>query len=404
MGTVKEYLKSAINQMKHNGYRTFMTMLGIIIGIAAVITVVSLGKGMTDYVNGEINGIVGNYGYVVIDNAKTTELFTPDDIRLLEESVSDLKGVSPYFDETTARAKGPRGTYQADVIGGTEAVELAVSSKVYKGQYFTRQMVETGQKVCIMMKNDAKHLFGTEECLGNVVEITIAGKTAEYTVIGLREDINSEMINTFAGDMDYYVTIETPYTAFASDFGYDIDKLNMFLIFADQDVLQKKVKECAQVLENAHGLRGANALWSYSMADMSEEINTVLGGASTFLIWVAVISLVVGGIGIMNIMLVSVTERTREIGIRKSIGARTGAITAQFLSEAAVLTLSGGAIGIIVGIGLSFVVCSLLHFKLIITPGSVLGATLISVGIGLGFGIYPARKAAKMKPIDALRV
>ena len=403
MGTVKEYLKSAINQMKHNGYRTFMTMLGIIIGIAAVITVVSLGKGMTDYVNSEINGLIGNYGYVVIDNAKTTELFSPDDIRLLEESVSDLKGVSPYFEEV-GRAKGTRGTFQADVIGGTEAVELAISSKVYKGQYFTKQMVETGQKVCVLMKDDAKHLFGTDECIGNVIELTLAGKTSEYTVVGLRDDINSEMVTALASDMDYFVSVEVPYTAFATDFGYDIDKLNMFLIFTDQDVLQKKVKECAQVLENAHGLRGTNALWSYSMADMSEEINTILGGASTFLILVAVISLVVGGIGIMNIMLVSVTERTREIGIRKSIGARTGAITAQFLSEAAVLTLSGGVIGIIVGIGLSFVVCSLLHFKLIITPGSVLGATLISVGIGLGFGIYPARKAAKMKPIDALRV
>ena len=403
MGTVKEYLKSAINQMKHNGYRTFMTMLGIIIGIAAVITVVSLGKGMTEYVNGEINGLIGNYGYVVIDSAKTTEYFNPDDMRRLEESVPDLKGVSPYFD-VNGRVKGPRGSYKADVIAGTEAVELAISNKIYKGQYFSRQQVESGQKVCVMMKDDAMHFFGTDECIGRSIELTIEGKTGEYTVVGVRENVNSEMVNALRDNMDYVATLEVPYTAFASDFGYDTEKLNMFLIFANQDVLQKKVKECEQVLANTHGLRGANALWSYSMADMSDEINTILSGASAFLIMVAVISLIVGGIGIMNIMLVSVTERTREIGIRKSIGAKTGAITAQFLSEAAVLTLSGGVIGIVLGIALSYLVCSLLHFKLIITPGSVLGATFISVAIGLGFGIYPARKAAKMKPIDALRV
>lgn len=403
MGTVKEYLKSAINQMKHNGYRTFMTMLGIVIGIAAVIAVVSLGNGMTEYVKSEINNLTGNYGLLMIDSTKTTELLTPDDMRLLEETIPDLNGVSPYFD-VAGKVKGSRGTYMADVNAGTEAFQLAVSNPIVRGQYFSRQQVDSGQRVCVMQRENAVRLFGTEDCIGQEVEVTLGGMTASYTVVGLREDIDSQMYDMAVSEMDYFAVLEVPYTAFANDFGYDIDKLSQIVVFADQDVLQKKVDEAQQVLTNAHGLRGTDAITAFSMADVSDILDTVLGAASKFLILVAVISLVVGGIGIMNIMLVSVTERTREIGIRKSIGARTGAIMAQFLSESALLTLTGGIIGIILGLGLSALICSLLGFKLIVAFGTVVGAAFFSVAIGLFFGLYPARKAAKMKPIDALRL
>lgn len=403
MGTVKEYFKSAINQMKHNGYRTFMTMLGIVIGIAAVIAVVSLGNGMTEFVKSEINNLTGNYGIVMIDSTKTTELLTPDDMRLLEETIPDLNGVSPNFD-VTGKVKGPRGTYMVDVNAGTEAFQLAVSNPIIRGQYFSRQQVDSGQRVCVMLRENAVRLFGTEDCIGQEVEVTVGGMTASYTVVGLRDNIDSQMYNMVVSEMDYFAVLEVPYTAFANDFGYDIDKLYTIVIFANQDVLQKKVDEAQQVLTNAHGLRGTDAITAFSMADVSEELDTILGAASKFLILVAVISLVVGGIGIMNIMLVSVTERTREIGIRKSIGARTGAIMAQFLSESALLTLTGGIIGIILGLGLSALICSLLGFKLIVTFGTVVGAAFFSVAIGLFFGLYPARKAAKMKPIDALRL
>ena len=140
------------------------------------------------------------------------------------------------------------------------------------------------------------------------------------------------------------------------------------------------------------------------MADFADELNEILGYASSFLLLVSVISLIVGGIGVMDIMLVSVTERTREIGIRKSIGASTGAIMTQFLAEAAILTLLGGIVGIILGIIVAHVICTAIGFDVIITPTSVGGAALFSIMIGLFFGLYPARKAARMKPIDALRL
>ncbi|MBO4911262.1 MAG: ABC transporter permease [Butyrivibrio sp.] len=402
MGKLDEYIKSAIKQMKHNGYRTLMTMLGIVIGIAAVIAVVALGNGMKQYVKDQINGIAGNYGYVYIDTSKTTEFFTPEDITILKEALPDLKGISPN-DYGEGKVKGPRATVLTSIQSGSEALDYAFGNKLIKGSYFTEQQVETGQRVCVMTQNDAKKLFGTDECIGKEIELSVAGKSAVYSVVGIRENTN-ELYDFFTQDMDYAAMLEVPYTSFASDYGYDIGKWYNLLLFAEQDILTKRCEEAQTVLTNAHGLRGADAISAYSMADMTEEIDTIMGGASKFLILVAFISLVVGGIGIMNIMLVSVTERTREIGIRKSIGAKTGAITMQFLTEAAILTLSGGVLGIILGIFISKLLCKMIAMPLIIPIQSVLGAAFFSIMVGIVFGLYPARKAAKMKPIDALRV
>ena len=402
MSKLGEYIKSAIKQMKHNGYRTLMTMLGIVIGIAAVIAVVALGNGMKQYVKDQVNGIYGNFGMISIDTSKTTDFFTQDDISLLKEELPDIKGASPDY-YVGGKVKGPRGTFLASVESGTEVIEYQYPNKIIKGSYFTQQQVESAQRVCVMLQNDAKKLFGTDECLGKEIELLIDGKSANYTVVGIRDNTN-EMYDFFTQDMDYSATIEVPYTSFASDYGYDIGKWNQLYLFTDQDVLQQRCDEAQVILTNAHGLRGANAISSYSMADMSDSIDTIMSKASTFLILVAFISLLVGGIGIMNIMLVSVTERTREIGIRKSIGARTGAITMQFLSEAAILTLSGGVLGIILGIVLARVMCKMINMPLFIPPTAIVGAALFSIMVGLVFGLYPARKAAKMKPIDALRV
>lgn len=379
-----------------------MTMLGIIIGIAAVISVVALGNGMTDYVKEEFNGLYGNFGYVNLDIGKTTEYFTMEDLRVLENSMEDIKGVSPSF-QSQGRARGTRESYIATIDGGAECQLYALANPIVKGQYFSKQQVDTSQRVCVMLRTDATKLFGTEECIGKEVELSIRGKSAIYTVIGLREAMNT-MYNTLMSTQEYSAIIEIPYTSCATDFGYDMNKFYQIIVYAEQSNLQDKVNEAQEIMVNHHSLRGENAITAYSMADLSGSFDELMNAISTFLILVAVISLVVGGIGIMNIMLVSVTERTREIGIRKSIGARTGAIMAQFLSESAMLTLIGGIIGIIVGITLAYIICSTLGFKLIIDPEGVIGTALFSIIIGLVFGLYPALKAARMKPIDALRV
>ncbi len=402
MGKLGEYFKSAIKQIIGNGYRTLMTMLGIIVGIAAVIAVVALGNGMTQFVQSQLNGIAGNYGEVYVDSSKTSEKITQDDIDFLEENLTDIYGVSPQM-TGYGKVTGNRGTFETQVIGGSPALEHMLSNGIIKGRYFNKQQVDGSQRVCVMLRDDAKKIFGTEEAIGMEIELTLWGKTATYKVIGLRDSMN-RMYSFLMEGQDYAAQIEVPYTALGADFDYYMEDFYSILLFADQSVLNDKVNEAKDILTNLHGLRGTKAITAYSMADFSQELDQILGYATTFLLLVSVISLVVGGIGVMNIMLVSVTERTREIGIRKSIGAKTGAIMVQFLSEAAILTLLGGIIGIIVGILMAYAICTAIGFEVIVTPSSVIGAALFSILIGLFFGLYPARKAAKMKPIDALRL
>ena len=402
MGQITEYIKCAIKQILDNGYRTLMTMIGIVVGIAAVIAVVALGNGMSAYVKNSLNELAGNYGMLNINTKKTSEVFTREDIKLMEESLPDIYGVSPNV-SVYGKVTGKRETYHASITGGAPCYEKALSNGIIKGQYFTRQQLEDSQRVCIIMREDAKKIFGTEEAVGLELEITVWGKSATYKVVGIRENMN-EMYTFLMQGQDYYATIEAPYTAVGADFDMDTEKFTQLYVFADQEILAKRVTEAKEIMENAHGLRGTKAISSMSMADISEQLDTILGYATTFLLLVSVISLVVGGIGVMNIMLVSVTERTREIGIRKSIGASTGAIMTQFLAEAAILTLIGGIIGIIVGIIAAHIICTLIGFDVIITPTSVIGAALFSILIGLFFGLYPARKAAGMRPVDALRL
>lgn len=402
MGKFGEYLKSAIKQIIGNGYRTAMTMLGIVIGIAAVIAVVALGNGMSAYVTNSLNDLAGNYGIFTMDASKTSERFNQDDIDFVTEYLPDIKGMSPNI-ETYAKVKGKKETFEAYVNGGTQAFEYAFSNGIVKGSYFTPQQVESGSRVCVMLLDDAKQLFGTEDAVGREIDITANGKTATYTIVGLRDHMN-DMYQFIMEGQDYYAQIEVPYTAMGADFDLKTDEFTQLILFDDQSTLNESVTKAKEILTNRHGLRGTTALSGYSMADFSDQLDKILGYASDFLLLVSVISLIVGGIGVMNIMLVSVTERTREIGIRKSIGASTGAIMTQFLAESAILTLLGGIVGIILGIILAVVICTAIGFDVIITPTSVLGAALFSILIGLFFGIYPARKAALMKPIDALRL
>ncbi len=401
MGRFGEYFKSAIKQIIGNGYRTVMTMLGIVIGIAAVIAVVALGNGMSSFVTSQLNDIAGNYGQISINTSKTSERITQDDMNTLEDQLPDIKGISPNlpaYGKITAR----KGTFNASMTGGSEAMEGIMSNGIIKGQYFSRSQVDSGQRVCVMLRDDAKTIFGTEEAIGMEVELSVQGKSATYTVVGLRESMN-EMYQFLMQGQDYVAQIEVPYTALGADFDWDTSQFSELIVFDDQSTLSDTVEKAKNIIANNHGLRGDNAITGRSMADFSDQLDQILGYAQKFLILVSVISLVVGGIGVMNIMLVSVTERTREIGIRKSIGASTGAILTQFLAEAAILTLLGGIVGIVLGIVMAYLICNAIGFQVIITPTSVLGAAVFSVLIGLFFGIYPARKAAKMRPIDALR-
>ena len=404
MGKLVEYIISAVKNINHNRFRSLLTMLGIIIGIASVITVITLGDGMRGYVQGELNSIAGNYATLRIDSSKTAELIDKSDMKALEEEIPELYGTS-VCNYAMCTLKTRRAEVDAEVTGCTQYYIYEYGNRIVEGRYLSEREVEEGLPVCVMTESDAKKLFGTTDVVGMTVELSMDGITSEVQIVGIRQDFGGLFAMMESLVLDEYLAMpEVPYTFLTSAFYFDDSGYYSIDLFADQKDLKTVSEQAIAILELRHGLRGEQAVSAESLGDSMDEVNEVMGSITLFMSLVAAISLLVGGIGVMNIMLVSVTERTREIGIRKSIGARTGSVMIQFLAEAAILTALGGVLGIILGAGLATVLCRVLSLEATVRPEVVVLATVFSAAVGLFFGIYPARKAAKMKPIDALRL
>ncbi len=402
MDTILEYLESAIKNILGNKMRTALTMLGIIIGIASVIAALTIGNGMASYVSDEVSAIGGNIAEVYLDSSVAERGITDDDIKEIKENFPGLKGATFYVQDFGI-ATGSRETVDVLVTAAGADYQYSTVTKLEKGQYFTDDQVEQGAKVCVLMENDAVHLFGTADAIGRTFEVTIGGTSVELEVIGIRENWSEMITKMMEMEMDSYTAmIEIPLTTYGKAFNTDISEAYSVEIYWGNDQSEDIIKNVVRFTENKLGLRGKDAVYYMSMSDVSSQVDSIMGAITAFISLVAAISLLVGGIGVMNIMLVTVTERTREIGIRKSIGARTKAIMIQFLAESAIISLMGGIVGILVGIAGAYVGCILLDLKPVIDPSIVIGATLFSMMIGIFFGIYPARKAAKLKPIDAL--
>ncbi|MBO6242925.1 MAG: ABC transporter permease [Butyrivibrio sp.] len=401
MGTFGEYIKSAFSSIKNNKGRSFLTMLGIIIGIAAVLTVLIIGDGMKATVNSEMDSIGATTISVSLDNTKTDKLFTKDDLEEIEAAIDNIYGVSPsisVWGETQVRGE----KYDMDISGGSQAMEHGSGVKMVHGRYFSASDVEDGKKVCVLSQIAAKKLFGYENAVGETVTITAYDLTADFQVIGIRED--TSMDEAYASYMEEPAYMgDVPYTAAAGAFSLNIDNMSSFTIYLESENKNAVLSKARSVVENVMGLRGEGAVKISSGYGFDQTTDTILTIITSVVAIIAAISLLVGGIGVMNIMTVSVTERTREIGIRKSLGARTSSILTQFLAEAAILTFTGGIIGIILGISLSYLICRIIDFSFTVNPMLVALVVAISTGIGLFFGIYPARRAAKLDPIEALR-
>ena len=402
MGAFLEYISSAIKNIRSNRLRTALTMLGIIIGIASVIAVLTVGDGLTAYVQREVSGFSANMSILYIDETETSEVFTPEDLSFLTDELPGVHGAT-YDIEGFCVLSGRRASVDANFTAGTEALKDYSANKIYKGRYFSRTDVDSHAAVCVLMKRDAEKLFGTDNVVGNTVDIAINGMTKPFTIIGIREDYSKAILTMLDELEDYIAFLELPYTAYADAFNVKATGFNQVILFSDNGVVNETTNKAVRLLKRRHGITEDDVIISMSMSDVSGQIDTIMSAITAFMSFVAAISLLVGGIGVMNIMLVSVTERTREIGIRKSIGARTGSILVQFLAEASIISLLGGIVGIILGISIAAVACYLLELDLLVKPSIVLMATVFSISIGLFFGIHPARKAAKMRPIDALR-
>ena len=404
MAQVWEYIKIALMNIKSNKGRSILTMLGIIIGISSVIMIISIGNGIKGGINQELNAIVGGQIYIYSNATKNEEglsvTFTQDDMDAILEKVAHVKAVTPNWGfGGTATAR--KGDFDASAKFGNTGLEYTSSDPIIKGRYFTENDYYAANRVCVITESSARTLFGTTNVIGMNFDYTLYGETQDFTIVGIRKDNASSLLGALGGMST--VSMEAPISVLEDAYGFYVDNSDLLIISEGGEYAAQVAKDAVRLMENRHGVRGKNIIQVENFSDYMGQINDVLNYVTIFVVFVAAISLLVGGIGVMNIMLVSVTERTREIGIRKSLGARTGSILLQFLSESAIITLLGGLIGIALGVAGAAGVCSLVGFSAKVSASTVLGASLFSSAVGIFFGIYPARKAAKLSPIEALR-
>ena len=402
MSQMWEYIKIALMNIRSNKGRSILTMLGIIIGISSVIMLIAVGNGLKSQVSAELDSMAGGQAYLQISqrNGEQDNLFfTEEDFELIKEKVDHIKGVTPSWN-IWASAEGRKGSFDALISSGSEALAYASKEPIVKGSYFTKNDYDAGRLVGVIRESDAQQLFGSTDVVGVTIDLTVYNATREVTIVGVRKDSDTKLMNMLNGS---YLEIEMPMTAM-NEYGFWFGDTDGVYLFADSaEHSSQAAKDAVRLLEAKYGIRGENLISIEDANDSISEISSILDYITIFISFVAAISLLVGGIGVMNIMLVSVTERTREIGIRKALGARTSSIMLQFLSESAIITLVGGLLGIALGVSGAVFLCSLVGFSASISLSVILIATLFSSGVGLFFGIYPARKAAKLNPIEALR-
>ncbi|MDE7206851.1 MAG: ABC transporter permease [Lachnospiraceae bacterium] len=413
MARMIEYVKIALMNIRSNKARSFLTMLGIIIGISSVILIVSAGNGFKVGISGQLDELVGGfiqiYADVPADEADSI-WFNDDDIDAIYEKVPHVKGATDIWRMgANGSAQTTKGTFSVAPMFGNESMHFYDVAPMARGRYFNKTESQSGAKVCVINERGAKKLFGTTDVVGLDLSMSMWGVTEDFTIVGVKKDDDSlakEMTMGTYGD----VSMEIPITLLEELYGYYTEEFSSFIIFADSSEYVTDISRQVQsLLEARYNVRGKDYIQSADMASQVGMISDILNYVTIFIMLVAGIALIVGGIGVMNIMLVSVTERTKEIGIRKALGAKTGSILFQFLMEAVIITLIGGFVGIVLGILGARGICGLASsmgmgdMQAVIDPKVILVATGFSSLIGIFFGIYPARKAAKLSPIEALR-
>lgn len=404
MGQFFEYIKMALENIRANKGRSILTMLGIIIGITSVILIISIGNGAKEQISGELDGMAGGQIYLSTNSTGGEQVYISQaDMDAIKEKVDYVKGVTPSM-SFWGSVLGSKGDFDVIINSGTADAQYQTQRKMKYGRYYTEEDFLAGNKVCVISETDAVRLFGSDDVVGLNIEVNLWGMSMDLTIIGVQEVEDSTFVSyTYEGAP---IEVSMPYTTVSVLTGEPMDEFGGIYVIGESGKYSKEIANSViRLLEARNQSQGEGNYQVQDFNDYLTEINSVVGIITSFVALVAGISLLVGGVGVMNIMLVSVTERTREIGIRKALGARTGSIMLQFLSESAIITLFGGIIGIILGIAGAYAVCSLpmLGFEPGITFPTVLIATLFSSCVGIFFGIYPARKAAKMRPIDALR-
>lgn len=384
---ILQSIKMALRSISGNKLRSALTMLGIIIGVSSVIVLVSIAQGSTQNVTSRINSLGTNL--ITINTFGSDISLTENKINKLEK-LSGVKAVSPVISGRIT-VKKDRTSAQTSLTGTNPAYETVRNTQVSNGRFLTDLDIEYRQKIAVLGATTAQTLFGTENPVGQYIQLD----GHSFKVVGVLASKGTSMGQS--GDDVVIVPLSTAERL--------IKTTSINQVYLQGDNAQNLNLVMAEV-ENAMATMYPNKTDSYSVMnqqDLMDTMSSVTGTMTLMLGGIASISLLVGGIGIMNIMLVSVSERTKEIGIRKAIGAKRRDILWQFLIESVVLSAMGGIIGILFGLGLGKILESAFSMTISFSSSTVLFSFLFSLIVGVVFGVFPANKASKLNPIQALR-
>jgi putative ABC transport system permease protein len=395
---------TALRALRRNKLRSSLTALGIIIGVFAVVAMVALGNGTRASIESQVAGLGQNMLMVFAGSRRSggvnsglgsASAITLEDAQALRREIPDVVASSPEV-TTTAQAIANGRNWSTTIAGEAPEYLVIRDWSVASGSMFTDREVRSAAKVAVLGNKTAHELFGVLDPIGQTVRIG----NMPFVVIGV---LASKGAGVGGQNQDDRVVI--PYTTAMKRITGDKYLRSVYLEIGQAQRIPIAQDQITRLLRQRHRLLPgvADDFNIFNQQEIADTVNTVTSTLTLLLGAIASLSLVVGGIGIMNIMLVSVTERTREIGIRISVGAQPGDIRIQFLIEAITLSLLGGLVGVLLGIGATRLIGAVSTFKPIVSMGSIVLAFTVSFSIGVFFGFYPARRASLLDPIDALR-
>jgi putative ABC transport system permease protein len=399
-------IRVAFRALIRNKMRAALTMLGIIIGVSAVIAMVSIGQGASASVQAQIESIgtnllfvsagAQNVGGVRSGTGDTgTNTLTVDDLDAIKREVPSVSMVTPNVNARSQLVAGNMN-WNTAVTGVSEEYPEIRKWPVASGSFFSDSDVRTAARVIVIGQTLADNLFPGADPIGQDLRV----QNLPFRIVGVMNRKGQDPQGRDQDDVAF-----APYTTVQKKI-LGRDRIQIAFVSAiSQDATYTAQSQITELLRQRHKLTASepNDFTVRNMTDVAEAANETSKTMTILLACIAGVSLLVGGIGIMNIMLVSVTERTREIGIRMAIGARSSAVRSQFLIESIVLSLTGGTVGIILGIVLSLVIPAFLGWPTLVSMMAIVGSVLFSAAVGIFFGYYPARKAASLDPIEALR-